>query len=49
MVPLAVVDPKDFSEGLGRNDDVVPDDEFTGNGFDKLIDAWVEVGLKEGD
>ena len=49
MISLAVVDPKDFSEGIGLNSNVVSDDELDGNGPDKLIDTWVEVGLKEGD
>ena len=49
MVPLAVVDPEDFGEGLGLNNDAVPDGELDRNGLDKLIDTWVEVGLKEGD
>ena len=48
MVSLAVVDPKDFCEGLRFNDDVVTYDEFNGNGFDKLIDTGWLVGMKEG-
>ena len=49
MVPLTVVDPEDFGEGLGLNDNVVTDDELNGNGFDQLINAWIKVGLKEGN
>ena len=49
MVSLAVVNPEDFCESFGLDDDVVADDEFDGNGFDELIDAWMVVGLKEGD
>ena len=49
MVPLAVVDPEDFGEGFGLNDNVVTDDELDGNGFDKLNNAWIKVGLKEGN
>ena len=39
MVPLTVVDPEDFGEGLRLNDNVVTYDEFDGNGFDELIDT----------
>ena len=40
---------QDFGEGLRLNDNVVTDGELDGNGFDKLIYAWVMVGLKEGN
>ena len=49
MVPLTVVDPEDFGEGLRLNDNVVTDGELDGNGFDKLINAWMKVGLKKGN
>ena len=39
MVSLAVVNPEDFSEGLGLDEDVVTDDELDGNGFNELIDT----------
>ena len=48
MVSLAVVNPEDFCESFGLDDDVVTDDKFDGNGFDELIDAWMVVGLEEG-
>ena len=48
MVSLAIVNPEDFCEGFGLNDDVVTDDKFDGDSFNKLIDAGWMVGLKEG-
>ena len=49
MIPLAVMNPEDFCESFGLDDDVVTDDELDRNGFDEMIDAWMMVGLKEGD
>ena len=48
MVSLAVVDPEDFCEGFGLNDDFVTDDEFDGDSFYESIDTGWIVGLKEG-
>ena len=48
MVSLAIVNPEDFCEGFGLNDDVVTDDEFDGDSFYELIDVGWIVGLKEG-
>ena len=42
------MNPEDFCERLGLDDDVVADDELNGNGFDE-VDAWMVVGLKEGN
>ena len=42
------MNPEDFCEGLGLNDNVVTDDEFDGDSFNKLIDTGWRVGLKEG-
>ena len=39
------MNPEDFCERLRLDDDVVADDEFNGNGFDELVDAWMVVGL----
>ena len=38
------MDPEDFSKGVRLDDNVVPDDEFDGNGSDALIDGLVRVG-----
>ena len=43
------MNPEDFCERLRLDDNVVADDELNGNGFDKLVDAWIVVGLKEGN
>ena len=43
------MNPEDFCEGLGLDDNVVADDRLNGNGYDKLIDARITVGLKEGN
>ena len=48
VVPLSVVDPEDFCEGVGLDDNVVPDDEFDGDGSDLLIDGWVRIGSGAG-
>ena len=34
VVPLSVMDPKNLSEGIGLNNNVVPDNEFDRDGFD---------------
>ena len=49
MVPLSVMNPKDFCERLRFNDDVVPDAKLNGNGFNELIDGGMVFGLKEGN
>ena len=33
VVPLSVMDPKDLCEGIRLNNNVVPDNEFDGDGF----------------
>ena len=46
MIPLSVVDPEDFSERFGLNDDVVPDAKLNGNGLDESVDGRRVFGLK---
>ena len=43
------MNPEDFCERLRLDDNVVAEDELDGNGFDKLVDAWIVVWLKEGN
>ena len=43
------MNPEDFCESLGLDDNVIADDELDGNSFDTLVDAWIKVGLKEGN
>ena len=43
------MNPEDFCERLRLDDNVVAEDELNGNGFDKLVDAWMVVGLKKGN
>ena len=42
------MDPKDFSEGVRLDDDVVTDDELDGDCSDSLIDRWVRIGSGTG-
>ena len=42
------MDPKDFSEGVRLDDDVVTDDELDGDCFDSLIDGWMRIGSGTG-
>ena len=43
------MDPQDFCERLGFDNDVVPDTKFDGNGFNDLVDGRIVFGLKKGD
>ena len=43
------MDPQNFCECLGFNNDVVPDTKLDGDGFDDLVDGWMVFSLKEGD
>ena len=48
VVPLSVMDPEDFCEGVRLDDNVVPDDELDGDCSDLLIDGWVRIGSGAG-
>ena len=44
IVAMSIVNPKNLSESIRLNNNVVPDDEFDGDGPDALSDGWARVG-----